>query len=218
MKTAVVLLSSGLDSTVNLYGAHKKFKVLKVLTFNYGQRAAEKEIEQSQKICAALGVSHQVIELPWLAQWTSTALVRREAIVPQGWSVQIDNKEQSLETAKAVWVPNRNGIFLNIAAALAESLKADYVIPGFNKEEATTFPDNTGDFLKALDHSFSFSTATQVKTHCFTTDLTKTEIVRLGREWNVPFELMWPCYFSGPKICGECESCQRFLRATKVSS
>ena len=51
-----------------------------------------------------------------------------------------------------------NGIFLNIAAGFAEALSAQAVLPGFNKEEAATFPDNSVDFLESLNHSFSFST------------------------------------------------------------
>jgi 7-cyano-7-deazaguanine synthase len=214
MSSAVILLSSGLDSTVNLYRAQKEMTVSLVLTFDYGQRAAKRELAQSQKITALLGLRHQVVELPWLRDITSTALVNTDASVPQGAEVQIDNYDQSLHTAKSVWVPNRNGVFLNVAASFAESLQAKYVIPGFNKEEATTFPDNTVEYLQALDHSFSFSTASQVRTMCYTSKMDKTEIAQLGRELRVPFELMWPCYFGEPKMCGQCESCLRFKRAT----
>lgn len=214
MPSAVVLLSSGLDSTVNLLSAIRNgFSVRKAITFNYGQRAAAQEIRQSQKICEILEVDHQVIELPWLGHMTTTALVNTQAIVPQDEDVQIDDYVRSLDTAKAVWVPNRNGVFLNIAAAFAEGLGAEFVIPGFNQEEAMTFPDNTADFLKALNHSFSYSTAVKVQTFCFTVDKNKSEIVQLGRHLNAPFELMWPCYFGGEEICRRCESCKRFLRA-----
>lgn len=213
MSKAVVLLSSGLDSTVNLYVTMTHYEVVRVLTFDYGQRAALKEISQSQKICSLLQLPHQVIELPWFKEITHTALVNRSESIPQGDSVKIDNLAQSQKTAKHVWVPNRNGVFLNIAASVAEGLGADYVVPGFNKEEAATFPDNSIEYMAALDRSFSFSTANKVKIFCSTANKNKTEIVKIGRELNVPFNLMWPCYFSGEKICRQCESCQRFLRA-----
>lgn len=215
MESAIVLLSSGLDSTVNLFKAYTEMEVKSVLTFHYGQRAARREIEQSQKICKKLNVAHCVIELPWMKSVTSTSLVNSGATVPQGDDIKIDDHEQSLKTAAAVWVPNRNGIFLNIAAAFAEGLGARYVIPGFNREEAATFPDNSADYMRALDQSFFYSTSTQIRTLCYTTDLEKTEIARMGRELCVPFDLMWPCYFDGDEICRSCESCQRFLRATR---
>ena len=212
---AVVLLSSGLDSTVNLYEARERADVVLALTFDYGQRAAPRELECAQAIAKHAGVSHRVISLPWFAEFTQTALVKREAEVPVKKDVAIDDLEVSQKTAKAVWVPNRNGIFLSIAAGFAEGMQANWVVPGFNREEAATFPDNSEEFLRALTKSFSYSTANKVEVVCFTTQLNKTEIVRRGKELGVPFDLIWPCYLAGESPCRECESCRRFTRAMK---
>jgi 7-cyano-7-deazaguanine synthase len=213
MNSHIVLLSGGLDSTVNLFAAAANGPVKLALTFDYGQRAAESEIRQSKLICEHLDIAHHVIEIPWLRLITRTSLVNRDMPVPTGNEVGINSLEKSVKTAKAVWVPNRNGVFLNIGASFAESMGAQFVVPGFNIEEAATFPDNTTDFMRALDHSFSFSTASAVKVKCFTDAKNKTEIVRLGMELGVPFELVWPCYFAGDEICGQCESCQRYSNA-----
>lgn len=218
MNSHIVLLSGGLDSTVNLFAAAAAGPVKLALTFDYGQRAAESEIRQSRLLCQHLDITHHVIELQWLRQITRTSLVNRAANVPVGEAVGIHDLQKSFETAKAVWVPNRNGVFLNIAASFAESMGADYIVPGFNKEEAATFPDNTPEFMSALDHSFSFSTASGVKVKCFTEHMNKAEIVRLGMQLGVPFELVWPCYFEGDEICGQCESCQRYGSAIEAVS
>lgn len=210
---SVVLLSSGLDSSVNLFEAHQSGTVLLALTFDYGQRAATQEIEKSKALCGQLKIPHQVITLDFFKNFQGSSLLDRTQKIPTGLDVKIDDHRQSEKTAKSVWVPNRNGIFLNIAAGFAESLKADVIVPGFNLEEASTFPDNSQSFMNALDHSFSFSTANQVKTHCFTTQLNKTEIVKRGLELKVPFQDLWPCYFNDTKWCGQCESCQRARRA-----
>ena len=198
---------------MNLYRARRDHDIKLALTFNYGQKAWAREMAHSQKMSEELNIPHQTIELPWLKEITKTSLVNRDVEVPTGDSVSIDDLETSEDTAAKVWVPNRNGVFMNIAASFAESLSADYVITGFNKEEATTFPDNTPEFLEKLDESFKYSTASEVKTLCYTTDLNKTEIVRLGKEVGVNFDLIWSCYFTAAKPCGECESCQRFDRA-----
>lgn len=215
MKKSVVLLSGGLDSTVNLYEAKTRSEVILALTFDYGQRAAPRELERAAALAKHAGVSHRVIALPWFADFTQSSLVNRGASVPTKSEVGIDDISASTRTAKAVWVPNRNGILLNIAAGFAEGLKADWVIPGFNAEEAVTFPDNSEAFLQAATRSLSFSTSNQVEVTCFTTALKKPEIVRRGRELGVPFELIWPCYLGDEKPCGECESCQRFQRALR---
>lgn len=212
-RRSVVLLSSGLDSTVNLYEAKQRTEVVLALTFDYGQRAAPRETERARRLAEAVGVRHQVVSLPWFRDFTKTSLVDRAAEVPTQAKVSIDDLKVSHETAKAVWVPNRNGIFLNIAAGFAEGLGADCIIPGFNAEEAATFPDNTDDYLKAATASFAYSTSNKIQAICFTTHLNKTEIVRRGVELNVPFDLIWPCYFAESEPCGQCESCQRFRRA-----
>ena len=211
---SVVLLSSGLDSTVNLYEARERSQVVLALTFDYGQRAAPREVARASAIAKHAGVSHQVVSLPWFSDFTQTSLLNRNSAVPGKSQVSIDDLETSRKTAKAVWVPNRNGIFLNLGAAYAEGLGAGWIVPGFNIEEGTTFPDNTEEYLQALTGAFRFSTANHVQAVCFTTSLNKTEIVRRGRTLGAPFDLMWPCYLAEEKPCGECESCQRFKRAT----
>lgn len=215
MKTSVVLLSSGLDSTVNLFEAREQSKVVLALTFDYGQRAAPRERERAAALAKHVDVPHQIIELPWFSSFTKTSLVDRSVDVPTSASISIDDLEASAQSAKAVWVPNRNGIFLNIAAAFAEGLKADWIVPGFNAEEAATFPDNTHEFLTASTAAFRFSTSNHVEAKCFTTRMNKTEIVERGRKLDVPFDLVWPCYFAGENPCGKCESCLRFDRATR---
>ena len=87
------------------------------------------------------------------------------------------------------------------------------MIPGFNKEEAATFPDNSQDFLDAMSESLGFSTANQVKAKCYTTGLLKPQIYRRALDLNVKTQFIWPCYESGEEHCKQCESCQRFYRA-----
>lgn len=212
-ESCIVLLSGGLDSTVNLFEARREYDIRLALTFDYGQRAAKKEVELSQKICAQIQVEHRVVSLPFFKEFTKTSLVNRDAEVPLGKNCNISDFKVSMKTAKMVWVPNRNGIFINIASGFAEGLGASCVVVGFNAEEGATFPDNTQEFLGALDASFKYSTATQVKVKSYTTKKNKTEIVQRGMELMAPFEFMWPCYESASKHCGQCESCLRYQRA-----
>lgn len=209
---AVVLLSAGLDSTVNFYWALKHHEVVLALTFDYGQVAAPKEIFSAQALCEKHQVLHKVIDLTWFSDFSKSALNSKRSL-PIGKELEIDNYEVSKASALRVWVPNRNGIFLNVAAGYAEGLEAEIVIPGFNKEEAMTFPDNSKSFIEGLNEALSYSTDSKVRVECFTTDLNKNEIVKLGIDLGVDFSMTWPCYQNDEKWCGECESCQRFNRA-----
>jgi 7-cyano-7-deazaguanine synthase len=180
-------------------------KVVLALTFDYGQRAARREREASARIARRLGVPHRVVGIPWLAALTPTALVNRRAALPR--------LEMSERSARAVWVPNRNGVFIEIAAAHAESLGATRLVTGFNREEAATFPDNSKPYVRAVNRALSYSTANGVRVTSFTADLDKRAIVRLGRRLGAPLDLVWPCYEGGRAWCRTCESCLRSLRA-----
>lgn len=201
----VAILSGGLDSTVSLAAATRKMDVVLAITFDYGQRAAKRERAAAAAIAKHYRIPHRVIAVPWLAELTGTALVNRRAELPRN--------EMSVRSAKAVWVPNRNGVFIEIAAAHAESMGATRLITGFNKEEAVTFPDNSPEYVAAVNRALSFSTANGVRVVSFTGNLEKKGIVRLGRRLGAPLEHLWPCYEGGRTWCGQCESCLRSRRA-----
>lgn len=210
MIRTVVLLSGGLDSTVNLKRAVDETAVLLALTFDYGQKAARGEIGAATRMCRLLGVQHQVIELPWLAAITQTALVNPDQEIPA-------LSEAALETgsAEAVWVPNRNFVFLAIGAAFAESLAADAVVAGFNAEEGRTFPDNSIEFISAANRLLASSTLRRVKVISYTATSEKGDIVRMGLGIDAPLPHVWSCYRTGSDPCWTCESCRRLERALR---
>lgn len=214
---SVVLLSGGLDSTVSLAHALRESEVALCLTFDYGQRAAGKEKKAAATLAAYYQVEHLVMELPFLRQITSTALVKSDLDLPEPDRAVLDDLEASNASAAAVWVPNRNGLFVNIAAAFAESRKCDLVVTGFNREEAGSFPDNSVEFVAAANRALSYSTMNKVKVVSYTQRLDKIEIIRLGIRLGVPFHHIWSCYRGQDKMCGSCESCQRFKRAAELA-
>lgn len=213
---AVVLLSGGLDSAVNLKQALDETGVALALTLDYGQRAAAREAAAAALMCRELDLHHRLIPLPWLADASSSALLHSGSAVPE---VKLDHLEEERvtrgDTAQAVWIPNRNGLFVNIAAAFAEGLEADTIVAGFNAEEAATFPDNSAEFVAAANAALRFSARRDIRLLSYTQDLAKTDIVRLGRRIDAPITCVWSCYQGGAEHCGRCESCARLERALK---
>ena len=203
MTKSIILLSGGLDSLVSLGLKKEELNVSLALTFDYGQKSAESEIEASKKICEYYNIEHVVIKLDWLKNITHTSLVSNED-VPTGEA--LNDGEQSM---KSVWVPNRNGLFLNIAASYADSYGYDYILIGANKEEAQTFSDNTQDFIDAVNKEFEFSTQQSPKVIAPLINYVKNDIVMLALKSGVPLELTRSCYQGGKKHCGICESCVR---------
>ena len=217
MKAAtVVLLSGGLDSAANLALCFERDEPVLALTADYGQRAAQREIEAARDLAGHYGVRHETVDLRWLGALGGSSLTDSDRLIPELGQAELDALPRIRETARAVWVPNRNGVLIQLAAAYAEVLGVGRVLVGFNREEGATFPDNTQEFLDASTAALRFSTREgAVAVHSYTTALDKREIVaqlrRLARPF--PFEKVWSCYHGGPKACGKCESCQRFKRA-----
>lgn len=210
---AVALLSGGLDSLVAAALTRTEAELVLALTCDYGQRAAVREVEAARRQAQWLGCPHEVVVLPWLGALGGNALTDAARVLPALAAEQLDSPEITAETARAVWVPNRNGILVNVAAAYAESRQAQWVVCGFNREEAATFPDNSPAFIGAVDGLWAYSTATGVRLHVPTADLDKREIVQRGLALGAPLELVWSCYLGEKEPCGRCESCCRLRRA-----
>ena len=209
----VVLLSGGLDSLVAAALTRREHELALALTADYGQLAAAREIAAAAAQARWLGCPHQVVALPWLGELGGSALTQPERELPAPQESQLDDLPAAEASAAAVWVPNRNGVLVNVAAAYAERLGAEAAVCGFNAEEGATFPDNTPEFMAAAEGLWRFSTARGLRLLSPTVALDKTEIVRQGLALGAPLELVWSCYRGGEQPCGVCESCRRLRRA-----
>ncbi len=207
MPRGIVLLSGGLDSLVSLGLGKEKYKISLALTFDYGQKSAQQEIDAASKICKYYDLKHKVMKLDWLKNITHTALVGDKKL-PQGQALK-----NPVRSAQNVWVPNRNGLFLNFAAAFADGEDYDYIIIGANKEEGRTFPDNSAEFIEKINDCFKFSTRKQPKVIAPLLNSDKNDIVKLALDNKIPLEYVRSCYDGGDKHCGKCESCMRLKNA-----
>ena len=214
-KSAVVCLSGGLDSSVSLLWAQKKYKNIISLFFNYKQKAITQERKASEYFSNLVGAEFLEVDLSFLGEVSNSSLNSKEVKVPTGIDVNINDEETSRETAKSVWVPNRNGLFISVAASIAEAKSYDEVVVGFNLEEAKTFPDNSKDFVLKTNEALSYSTKNKIKLVSPTIDLNKVGILQMGMDLNLDPQKVWPCYKNSIEICRTCESCKRFLRATE---
>jgi len=203
MNRGIILLSGGLDSLVSLGIAKEKYNITLAITFDYGQKSAKAEIEASKAICDFYKIEHKIIKLDWLKEITHTSIVTDEKLP------QVINEK----SAKAVWVPNRNGLFLNIAGAFADGENYDYIIIGANIEEAQTFPDNTKEFIDKINSEFEYSTMKHPKVIAPLINMNKNDIVKLALDNDIPLQYTRSCYDNAEKHCGKCESCTRLKNA-----
>ncbi len=194
----IVLLSGGLDSLVSLDIASKVIDVKLAIIFDYGQKPYREEKEASIKIAKYYGIQHKIIKLPYLKEFSNSALV--------------GNNKSKLDNLKSVWIPNRNGLFLNIAASICESLKYNTIIFGANKQEAADFPDNTIEFVNLANEFFKYSTIRNVKVVAPCLQFDKIQIINYAIDSSLPIGLIKSCYNTKTNTkkrhCGECLSCK----------
>jgi 7-cyano-7-deazaguanine synthase len=206
---AVVVLSGGLDSAVALAEIlnHLPGSVALAITFDYGQRASVRELDAAAAIAKYYQVPHRIVSLPWLS-----------TLVPLDLNPEASAAGLSSATADSVWVPNRNGVFLNIAASYAEMLGAQAVIFGANLEESEAgFPDNSEMYRVRLNTALDLSTRNHVRVMAPVGHLNKAQIGQRAAELNVPVHLLWSCYDQLNLHCGVCPSCQLLKKALEAA-
>ena len=210
---AISVLSGGLDCTVAT-SAYANDYDIHAITFNYGQKSFKQELKASKEICKKMNWTHEVIDLPWLSKISTSSLNTSEDI-PEVKEDELDDLEKSKSSASSVWVPARNMVFTSIATSYAESIGAEIIIVGWDREEAATFPDNSKEFLNAFNELIEIGSPDNIKIEAPAIDLNKEEIVELGVKVGAPMELSYSCYAGREKHCGICESCMRRKRAFK---
>lgn len=178
------------------------------LFLDYGQHAARREEAAARRIAARYGCRFERLSLPWLAAAARSALIAGKGRPPRWSASRLED-----DAPRSVWVENRNGLFVDIAAVYAARHRCGVVIVGFNREEARAFPDNSAAYLRRLNRALELGVRHPVRVESPTLSLTKRGIVRRGLELGIPWQDLWSCYRGGERMCGICESCLRLRRA-----
>jgi 7-cyano-7-deazaguanine synthase len=210
-KGAVVLFSGGIDSTTALYWARGEFDPVRALIVDYGQQHRI-EVEMAKKIAAHLGVTFDVVELP-LRNLLSSALLADGRPIPA--SLAEARKEPGVPST---YVPFRNGIFLALAAAYAESRGCRHLVTGFNAIDTPDYPDTSAQFSRKMEAAINQGTSAgkggaKFRVHTPLIALSKKEIIALGFELGADYAHSISCYRGAELPCGRCPSCDIRARA-----
>lgn len=204
---AVALVSGGMDSAVAAALAKEAGYNIYALSFDYGQRHLI-ELESAKKVCAWLGViEHKIVGVE-LDKIGGSALTG-EVPVP---------KTLSGPEIPATYVPARNIIFLAIALARAEVVRANKIVIGANAIDFSGYPDCRPEFMEAFQRVAETGTKAGVQGNAPVIysplmDMNKAEIVAEGLRLGLDFNITSSCYDPGAegKPCRECDACR--LRA-----
>jgi 7-cyano-7-deazaguanine synthase len=204
---AVVLLSGGLDSATALAIARARGDACHTLAIDYGQRHRA-ELAAARRVSAALGaVEHRELRVG-IGELGGSALTDSKIAVPESGGAGIP----------VTYVPARNTVFLSLALAWAEVLRADKIVIGVNAIDYSGYPDCRPEFVAAFEKLARLATKRGVEGHALAIDaplvaLTKADIIRRGLELGVDYSITVSCYSADEagRACGRCDAC-RFRR------
>ena len=203
MKTAVVLLSGGLDSMVCAALARESGFSVVALTIDYGQRHRV-ELESARAIADQLADRHIVLPLD-LRAFGGSALTSDIAVPKDGVG----------EGIPVTYVPARNTIFLSLALGLAEASGSRDIFFGVNALDYSGYPDCRPEFVAEFAKLARVATKAGVegdpfRFHAPLLDMTKADIAKQAERLGLDAALSHSCYDPLPdgRHCGKCDACR----------
>lgn len=205
MKDSILVLSGGMDSTTLLYDRIDQIAL--AVTFDYGSRHNAREIECAKKNCEILGVEHIVIPLEFMGKYFKSSLLIGGEEIPEGHYAD--------DNMKSTVVPFRNGIMLSIAAGLAESRGLTKVMLANHGGDHAIYPDCRPSFVDAMSEAIKQGTYEGITIDAPYTNITKSDIARIGKRLGMDYSLTYSCYKGGEKHCGKCGTCVERMEALR---
>lgn len=210
-KKAVCVMSGGMDSTLSAYIMKQSGYEIIAVHFNYDQRTQLKELECFRNISKELEVVESYeLDLNFFKQLGASALTDKSIDVP------IHGVEEGVPVT---YVPFRNGIFLSMAAAIAEKEGAEVIAIGVVEEDSSGYPDCRDSYIRSMQESINLGTKdeTHIEIKMPLVHLKKSQIVHKSLELKVPLHLTWSCYKNEDEACGVCDSCRLRLNGFKLA-
>lgn len=203
-KSAVVIHSGGMDSSICLALANREWGAANVLSlsFSYHQRHSV-ELEQAAKICREWQVDHAVVPIDCLREITHSALTDPAKKI----EVAADGTPNTL-------VVGRNGLMARLGAIHAHSMGASCIYLGVIEVEAwnSGYRDCSREYMDLMERILRIDLADpsfEIRTPLVR--MTKLETLELARELNVLDFLLREtitCYEGIPRLgCRQCPTC-----------
>ena len=187
MRKALCIISGGMDSAVAASIAKSEGYEIVALHFDYGQRTMDKERECFEKIASSLGVVDKfIIYASFIANVGGNALTDKSIEIPKN---ALQDKE-----LPATYVAFRNGVFLSIAASIAQVKQCEAIYIGLVEVDGSGYPDCKIEFLEAMNRAVNLGTGCELAFRAPLIGLSKDQIVSTAYELGVDLANTWSCY------------------------
>lgn len=207
-KKYLIVLSGGLDSvtTLNVYVKKYGKENVKAISFDFHSKDSKTfnnnnvEIKCAKYHAKLLDVEHFIVDVSYMNKMLdylrekTTDLTHVEGEKPK--------------TA----MPFRNLQLLSIASAYAEMNDIDYVVTGFQKQDAYGYWDTSNEFKNNFNKLISLNPTKLVQLESPFINDSKAEEIKKGLELGIDYSTTWTCYcpiFKDKEVypCKECPSC-----------
>lgn len=205
---ALVVLSGGQDSVTCLGYALKKFTAVEAISFIYGQKHVI-ELECAKRVCAKHNVPHKIVDLSFIGQVVTSALTSNGDV----------SKAHAYKPGlPASFVPNRNALFLTVAHAHAQEIKADAIVTGVCQTDYSGYPDCRDEFIHALAVALNIGYQTNIAIETPLMWLNKAETFEMAEACGFLEDVLensHTCYNGDHTTrnewgygCGNCPACE----------
>lgn len=206
---ALVIFSGGQDSTTCLYHAINeklRWDEVEAITFDYGQKHSV-ELDCAKKICEEENIKQTIIDISFLDTLVESALTSNGNV-----------NELNEKGLPASFVPNRNQLFITLAHAYAQKIKAKFLIGGMCETDFSGYPDCRREFIDSIQLTSNIGSDSDIEIITPLMYLNKAEtfqMAHVGKYLYKVIENSHTCY-NGVREelhdwgygCGECPACE----------
>jgi len=206
MNSALILLSGGLDSSTLLHYVKSKLgsRLLYALTIHYGQKHVRETACAVAQARAADVKEHRQVDLAFFGELVAGASALTDPAVPVPALAELSRGQLD---QPPTYVPNRNMLFLALAAAYAEAKGVTDVFYGAQTQDSYGYWDCTQEFLDRMNTVLGLNRRQPVILRAPFMMMRKSEILKIGLDLGVNYAETWSCYRGKDKPCGVCPSC-----------
>jgi len=200
-KDSVIILSGGIDSITLLYAFVSRIGL--AISYRYCSKNNNNELRCASYHASKLGIAHMIVDLDFFDRFFRSSILLSGGDIPKNRS--------DTDAVKKVNVPFRNGIFLAVAAGIAESYGYQYVMIANHREDQS--PDSKVDFIEAMSVAMQLGTYRRIKVSAPFSDKRKSDLIRIGVGLGIDYNSTWSCYDGGALHCGVCPACLKRKQA-----
>lgn len=199
MRQALVMVSGGLDSTTVCHMLVREGVDVHPVFFDYGQHCAETEWGKVLSVLPPTSLPPERLDISDIFRGSPSRMIVEADL----WNETITDDD--------LYIPYRTMLFFSVAAARAQTLKIMNVYSGFINSNHAKEIDCSAAFMNGLEELSKDVGA--VRFHSPLREMSKTDVVRLALELDVPIGRTFSCQACSSFPCGACPNCVERLNA-----